>query len=87
MAFRVYVLFADNIGLVYYNSFTKKTVSISELCGYSKTENGILVFYKKSTDTKVTLPYVSFSNYFKNLNLLTDWISKHSLVSEPMDEN
>ena len=87
MAFSVYVLFADNIGLVYYNSFTKKTISISELCGYSKTENGILVFYKKSTDTKVTLPYASFSNYFKDLNLLTDWISKHSLVSEPMDEN
>ena len=87
MAFSVYVLFSDNIGLVYYNSFTKKTISISELCGCKKTENGIVVFYKKSTDTKITLPSASFSNYFKNLNLLADWISKHSLVSEPMDEN
>ena len=87
LAFSVYIKFDDKNGLAYYNSFTKKTISISELCSCSKTENGLLVFYKKATDTKETLPYASFSNYFKNLDLLEEWVSKHSLVSQPMDED
>lgn len=78
-AFFSYCIFDDERGIEFYSGYSKiKKISVDSLKSFLPSSNGISISY---TALKYNFPKIKtfiVSRYFKDLNLLYDWLDSHT---------